>query len=284
MSGNKSSLIKKVYALIGIVILVYSSYIVYVLVTHIWHFEKPMQHSQDIISEEEKLFKEMVKEKKMVEYNLGYKVIKQEDLENHFHHVGNEVIHDNFNLCIKCHGDIPHDKNKAIRAFLNMHSDFFSCEVCHIRLEKNKKFIWYNKKDGKEVKNSNIKAYLSNSENKLLPLEYIEGKYERYDSDSKNKFVEEFRKVISEISSDKKSQGLKLIHRNVSKKPISCDECHSNTLQQSYLPLSEIGYKEERIVQILSNEVVGMVNKYKEFYIPNFLKPGTINHENSDKK
>lgn len=274
MSQNNKSLLRKLYAIIGIAILVYSSYIVYVLVTHIWHFEKDETTKvQKEISEEELLFKEMIKEKKMVEYNLGYKVIKQEDLEDHFHHVGNQAYHDEINLCIKCHGDIPHDKNKAIRAFLNMHSDFLSCEVCHIRITDNKKYIWYNKKDGSERANFKIETYLSNSEYKLLPLEYVDGKYIRYDSESKRKFVEEFRKIISKISSDKKSQGLKLIHRNVSKEPVKCDECHSSTESQSYLPLSQVGYRKERIAQILSNEVVGMVNKYKEFYIPNILKP-----------
>lgn len=279
MSENKSSILKKIYAAIGIVLLVYCSYLVYLLTTHIWHFEKPIEQQKTMLSEEERLFKEMIQEKKMVEYNLGYKVIKQEDLENHFHHVGNEVSHDNFNICIKCHGDIPHDKNKSIRAFLNMHSDFFSCEVCHIRIEKNKKYIWYAKKDGKELRDINIGSYLSNSDYKLLPMEYVNGKYERYDSDSKRIFVEDFRKIISEISSEKKSQGLKLIHRNVAKNPVKCDECHSPVGQKSYLPLEEIGYKKERILQILGNEVVGMVNKYKDFYIPNFLKPGVLDNE-----
>lgn len=279
MSQNNKSILRKIYALIGIALLVYSSYIVFVLVTHIWHFEKDEKKQEKEISEEELLFKEMIKEKKMVEYNLGYKVIKQEDLENHFHHVGNQAYHDEINLCIKCHGDIPHDKNKSIRAFLNMHSDFLSCEVCHIRLDKDKKFIWYSKTDGKEIANVKIEAYLSNSEYKLLPLEYVDGKYIRYDSDSKRNFVEEFRKIISTISADKKSQGLKLIHRNVNKEPVKCDECHSPTEKQCYLPLSEIGYKKERIAQILSNEVVGMVNKYKEFYIPNFLKPSETKNE-----
>ena len=45
------------------------------------------------------------------------------------------VGHDKSNYCITCHGDIPHDKVKEIRAFGNMHSSFISCQACHIRLE-----------------------------------------------------------------------------------------------------------------------------------------------------
>lgn len=265
-SGN--SFLKKIYALVTIVLLIYVSYIVYILVTHIWHLEVKSEKQTNKITEEEKLFKEMLQGSKMVEYNLGYKVIKQEDLEKHFHHIGENTLHDDINLCIKCHGDIPHNKNKAIRAFLNMHSDFLACEVCHIRIEQDKKFIWYNKKNGKEIKEVLIENFLSNSEKKLLPLEYTNGKYERFDSESRRKFIDEFRSVFYSLTSEKKSQGLKLIHRSVSKQPIKCDECHSSSVERSYLPLSNIGYKRERIAQILGNEVVGMVDKYKEFYIP----------------
>ncbi|MDK2792886.1 MAG: hypothetical protein PWQ25_1749 [Deferribacteres bacterium] len=272
MSRHSNGILKKIYAIIGIVLLVWSSYLVYILVMHIWH-----QHGEEVenmaISEEEKLFKEMMKDKKEVTYNLGYKVIKQEDIEKHFHHIGDPVMHDSINICIKCHGDIPHDKNKAIRAFLNMHSDFFACETCHVRVD-NKKFIWYNKTTGKEVDNFEISVFLNNIPQKLIPLLEVDGKFERLDSDSKRNFVDEFRKMLPTLSPDKKSQGLKIIHKNVSKNPVKCDECHAPSLSQSYLPLLEIGYKERRVNQILSNEVVGMVEKYKEFYIPNFLMPG----------
>jgi len=275
MSANyERPLLRKIYAIIGILLIAYSTYIVFVLVGHIWHMEgESDKEKTSQLSEEEKLFKEMITDKKIVEYNLGYKVIKQEDIEKHFHHVGELTLHDEINLCIKCHGDIPHDKNKVIRAFLNMHSDFLSCETCHVRIDNNdKKYFWYDKKSGKELSNISISKFLSNSQYKLAPYIYAYGKYERFDSEKRRNFIDDFRKVLPTLTPDKKSQGLKLIHKFVSKQTVKCDECHSPSEKECYLPLKNIGYDQQRILQILSNEVVGMVNKYKDFYIPNILK------------
>lgn len=273
MSRHTKPFLKKIYAVFGIAFIIYSSYLVFHLVMHIWHKAPQQEAVSDAASAEQKLFDEMLKDKKNVEYDLGYKVIKEEDLENHFHHIGNTSEHDNYNMCIKCHGDIPHDKNKTIRAFLNMHSDFFACESCHIRLDDNKKYTWYSKENGKETEKTDISGYLSNIKEKLVPLKYDNGQYVRFDSEARHSFVNQFKDMLPELTPAKKSQGLKLIHQSVSKKPVQCDECHAQNRDEAYLPLADIGYQEKRIAQILSNEVVGMVNKYKRFYIPSFLAP-----------
>jgi len=267
---HQLTFLKKIYAIIGIIFIIYCSYLVVKLTMHIWH---KVDHGKEHKSKQEELFKEMLTEEKKVTYDLGYKVIKEEELERHFHRVGDSVIHDEINLCIKCHGDIPHDKNKAVRAFLNMHSDFLACETCHIRINKEKKFVWYDKINGEVKESIEISKYLSNSKMKLIPMVLERGVFIRPDSSELRKFVEEFRKVVNKLPPAKKSQGLKLIHKYTDNNPVRCDECHALTIDLSYLPLLEIGYKRERVLQILSNEVVGMVNKYKEFYIPKFLEP-----------
>ncbi|KAA0258913.1 cytochrome C [Deferribacter autotrophicus] len=271
MSRRELSFLKKIYAVIGIIFIIYSSYLVVKLVMHIWHKEGKREEAK---IDEGDLFKMMMSEEKKVTYDLGYKVIKEEELERHFHHVGEGVVHDEINLCIRCHGDIPHDKNKSIRAFLNMHSDFLACETCHIRLKDSKRFVWYNKVNGDQVNKLAISKYLSNPTMKLIPLVKIEGNYVRPDTDELKAFVERFREAVIQLPPAKKSQGLKIIHKMVDKRPVQCDECHAPTLDDSYLPLLDVGYKKERVLQILSNEVVGMVNKYKKFYIPKFLEPG----------
>jgi hypothetical protein len=37
--------------------------------------------------------------------------------------------------CRACHPIYPHSNNKLVRAFLNMHTGFMFCEVCHIKRE-----------------------------------------------------------------------------------------------------------------------------------------------------
>ncbi|MCD8567453.1 MAG: cytochrome C, partial [Geovibrio sp.] len=76
-----------------------------------------------------------------------------------------------------------------------------------------------------------------------------------------------------------KSASLKVIHRPMTKleDSVKCNECHNPNVNEAYLPLREIGYTDRRMAQIVGNEVAGMIDRYKEFYIPNFLKPSEEN-------
>jgi len=64
--------------------------------------------------------------------DLGYTLIDEDYLDEHFHHIGFKFEHDKVNACAYCHGEVPHDKDKEIRSFLNMHSFTSSCELCHV--------------------------------------------------------------------------------------------------------------------------------------------------------
>ena len=77
----------------------------------------------------------------------------------HFHHIGFVIGPDNRSYCVDCHGDMPHDAVKEIRAFLNMHAFFVGCQTCHVKLEGEAKtgvFKWYNRMNG-EIVDSPVK-------------------------------------------------------------------------------------------------------------------------------
>ena len=284
---EKLSFVKKIYCIIGIFLLLGSTYLVIKLVMHIWHKVPEESAHEKKMTEEEKMFKNMMEGvEKKAEYDLGYKVIKEEKIEDHFHHIGNMPKHDKFNLCISCHGDVPHDKSKEIRAFLNMHSDFLACETCHIKIEKDshKKYVWYSKESGKLKDINGIEDYLSNANYKLMPLKYEKDDFVRFDSEQLREFVQKFKKILPELGPSRKSRGLKMIHKSTSEKPVSCGECHAKTLEESYLPLREVGYTNGRVAQILGNEVVGMVKKYEKFYIPKLFSPGQKENKNQGSK
>ncbi len=71
-------------------------------------------------------------EKKIVRY-LGEWELLEPRLPGHFHHIGRWYEADKYNFCIKCHGQTPHSNSPQVRAFLNMHNLFISCQVCHVR-------------------------------------------------------------------------------------------------------------------------------------------------------
>ncbi|MBI5865811.1 MAG: hypothetical protein HZB38_15170 [Planctomycetes bacterium] len=69
----------------------------------------------------------------------------------HFHRFENWIQIDGVNDCTRsgCHGPLPHGKQKADRAFLNMHSTTLHCGVCHLNTDASPlPLVWYDVKDG----------------------------------------------------------------------------------------------------------------------------------------
>ena len=277
MSKQRPTFVRYLYCLIGIAFLVYSTYIVYILVMHIWH-KSPSGETLTInVTKEDKLYREMLEGIDAQNAGLAYKDIGSIHKLYDFHKSEVTQIMDTQNLCVSCHGDVPHDKKKEIRAFLNMHSYFMACETCHVKGEKpdDFNFIWYDKITGLEHPFIDTGIFLEDTNFKLLPIFKTGDEQRVYDNQAMQRYVKEFKAKVGTMVPAAKSAALKVIHRPVNKieDAVKCNECHSPNLADSYLPLKDIGYTDKRASQILGNEVAGMIDRYKEFYIPNFLKP-----------
>jgi hypothetical protein len=234
------------------------------------------------IREEQKRAKEkttfekvILEAEQRVKHYLGYKILEEQWIEGHFHHIGFEIGPDRWSYCIECHGDMPHDDVKELRAFLNMHAFFISCQTCHVRLEGPKKtgvYKWYDRTTG-EIVDSPVKKYKPGTyKAKIVPFERVNGKLVRIDSQERREFALEYRKKEKTLTEAQKSRAKKLIHNIVSRQPYICEDCHQK--EAPLLPLKELGYPKERIDSITSTEVVGMIKKYTKFYIPRMLYPG----------
>ncbi|MES9991782.1 MAG: hypothetical protein ABW098_07505 [Candidatus Thiodiazotropha sp.] len=239
-------------------------------------------------TEEEKEFLKSLKQQQSISTtDLGYMVIEEQYVQGHFHHVGMKVETDNNSTCIRCHGAVPHDRAKTIRAFLNMHAFYLACETCHIRPTDNNNnftFRWYDKETGSITSNppglntldesmyGNYAAKISPGElDKNAVFSFINGAKEL-------DFVERYLKQESRLNDTQKSKMKKIIHRNVNEDPLICDGCHT-IKDKPYLPFLELGYPKRRLHELTSTEVVGMINKYQKFYIPNLLKGGGVDKD-----
>jgi len=70
---------------------------------------------------------------------------------SHYHRLDEGFQSDPLNGCTisQCHALLPHGKNKADRAFLNMHSTSIHCGVCHMQWDqKPLPLVWYDLKTG----------------------------------------------------------------------------------------------------------------------------------------
>lgn len=245
-------------------------------------------------SEEEKLFlKLMVEKEESSTIDLGYKVIKQPYIKGRFHHIGFYIEPDNTDICVRCHGTVPHDESIEIRSFLNMHAFYVACETCHIRPEEGGPpwvFQWASKATGEAVANPKALVDIENSYlkkedfekkyitygnygSKITPGQMINDKLEFLKRGNLMSYVEEYLAHEKEMAEGQKSQVKNIIHKDVNKKPIECDQCHNS--EKQYIPFAELGYPPRRVDELTATSVVGMIEKYSEFWIPHLLAPGT---------
>lgn len=210
-----------------------------------------------------------------VKHYLGYRVLEEQRIEGHFHHIGFDVGPDNRSYCRSCHGDMPHDSVKDIRAFLNMHAFFVACQTCHVKLKEDQitnVYKWYDRKTG-EIVDSPVNGAPPGTYNaKVIPFIRENGKLVRIDSDERIKFANDYKENEKGLTEGQKSKAKKIIHKIISKTPVTCEECH--TKDRPVLPLAELGYPKMRVDSITSTEVVGMIKNYTEFHMPKMLTPG----------
>lgn len=210
-----------------------------------------------------------------VKHYLGYRVLEEQRIEGHFHHIGFDIGPDNRSYCRSCHGDMPHDSVKDIRAFLNMHAFFVACQTCHVKLEGDDKtgiYKWYDRKTGEIVGSPVNGAPPGTYDAKIVPFVREDGQVVRIDSDARIAFATAYKLNEKDLSEGQKSKSKKMIHQIISKVPVGCEECH--TRNNPTLPLADLGYSKTRIDSITSTEVVGMIKNYTEFHMPKMLNPG----------
>jgi hypothetical protein len=275
----------KIYMLAFMVLVVFFMVIIWkVTFAHILHEYHERHKTQEITkfkeergikAEKTKFEKVILESDERVKHYLGYRILEEVRIKGHFHHIGFDIGPDNRSYCINCHGDMPHDAVKELRAFLNMHAFFVACETCHVQFDASQKtgiYKWYDRKTG-EIVASPVKTGSPGSfKAKIIPFENIGGSIQRVDSEDRISFALDYKENEKTLTEAQKSKAKKLIHKIVSKQPHICEDCHQK--ERPLLPLEDIGYPRERIDSITSTEVVGMIKNYTKFYMPKMLQPG----------
>ena len=213
----------------------------------------------------------------------GYRFIEEKKIKKHYHRIELKVGPETTSACIKCHGDLPHGKAENTRAFLNMHNLYFGCKTCHVRPQEGKPhlpYYWYQRSTGEVVLNPKIgDAPIDDLDIKLTPCETCEGTPDV-------KKIEEERAAINTLVDSLKEKGLskeqkkgilKQIHKDTSKKPVTCNECHRK--KDPFIPLADIGYPRQRAAMVTSDQITKMIDQYEVFHTPKFLEPERQSHK-----
>ncbi len=207
---------------------------------------------------------------------LGDEQFSEPVLPGHFHHIGKSYESDRFNFCIDCHGWLPHSRSKEMRSFLNMHTVFTDCMVCHVLTEDDKlpdQFVWRRLTDGTigESISMSTKSW-GEYGYKIMPVTR-NGNAEPQpwrltDEEALATKLQDRREPLDSV---KKTVSNKLIHRRCADKPLRCKQCH--TTDNSVLPFAMLGYDEKRRLFLSSIEVVEILEEKKVFYLPKLLEP-----------
>ncbi len=140
-------LVKRSYAVILIVVILWLSWLaVYYLVSSLMLPARPPSQIVDIPTKlnESILIRSEAKSAQATANPRGPL--------SHYHRLDEGFQADRFNGCTlsQCHAPLPHGKNKADRAFLNMHATSIHCGVCHAQHDqKPLSLAWYDLNTGK---------------------------------------------------------------------------------------------------------------------------------------
>jgi hypothetical protein len=182
-------------------------------------------------------------------------------------------------ICTLCHGIYAHRKEKKVRAFLNMHEDFVACTVCHVRKEDGQTgtgliaanerigFLWVDRETG-EFKRR-VEGEYGKYPARISSVIYDPQGRKRLPTPITLAAAQDFLELKPKLKTPEKLEAARAkLHQAITKKPISCSDCHK---KDGYLDFLQLGFPQQRVDHLVSTEFVGMIDKYKTFYLPSVL-------------
>ena len=205
------------------------------------------------------------------------KIVEQKDtsLRDHFHLIDEDISQSAHYdpVCMTCHGTYPHGKEKKVRAFLNFHSGFLACAVCHIEKDlsdKDHTFMWVDRKTGKT--SAKVEGGYGRYPAIIFPVKTMADGSIQVINPISDQSARDFLELKNSMSPDQISQAKIKLHENISTKPVACMDCHK---VNGYLDFSKLGFPQNRIDNLTSTEAASMINKYSTFYVPKSIDFGT---------
>jgi hypothetical protein len=213
--------------------------------------------------------------------------LEEFEQHRHFHNVAAEYPQPPENMrsvCFICHSDLPHRKNKRIRSLMNIHTQFFVCETCHVKEKPGARIVyqWYSPIEDHPqgpfygTSYDPATGFLSRGRNeiaRIAPYFKFEktGQLEMAVQLQGAPLARDFMNVREKLSPEQREAIKNKFHENIKPKGHACRKCH---VEQSILDFRELGFSETRTSNLKNLSVVGMIEKYESFYLPE-LFPGT---------
>lgn len=206
----------------------------------------------------------------------------------HFHNVPeiDFVTMGKKSVCMHCHGDFPHSKTKSVRSLLNMHTQFIGCMTCHVDEKKlagaELRFEWLNFSGikvtgpafgtGLDTQTGDLLA-TDDYYSKIVTFKQQADRRELLEITEDNPEAKQFIAVHEQLSEQDNEAMKAKFHGPISPKGHLCTRCHVQE-EKSFLPLRKLGFSDRRIESLTNLNIVGIMQKYTEFYMPNMFGSG----------
>jgi hypothetical protein len=212
------------------------------------------------------------------DHQVFQKILQTEDTvpADHFHMVDHHISDQPEPyrpLCYLCHGKYPHSKEKRVRSFLNMHSGFMACSVCHVRKDPEEEeyyFVWVDRQTGHV--SMGVEGGFGRYPAKIFPMLETGRGEKRIFRPVSEQAAEEFIQLKNQFTPDQMSLAKTKLHQRLTEKPVFCGECHK---KDGYFDFSALGFAKNREDYLVSNEIAQMIEHYKTFYIPEPINFGS---------
>jgi hypothetical protein len=214
--------------------------------------------------------------------------IEELEQHRHFHNVVAEypqLPENKRPVCFICHSEYPHRKNKRIRGLMNLHTQFFVCETCHIKEKPETTVVynWYNPLDnnpqgpfygtsydpetgslsqGKDLISRIAPFFKGPTTDDLRPAILVQD----------SPLAKDYMTVRDSLSPEQREGIKNKFHGKIKPEGHDCKTCH---IKKSLLDLKRLGFAANRIENLKKLNVIGMLSKYEKFYMPElFSEPG----------
>lgn len=253
---------------------------------HFYHYINPSAHVYLPIVDhflEKAAGMVAVTEEEKVESKLLRETMKAERLEplRRFHAIMPDYAPGAKNpVCFICHGDMPHKANKKVRSLLNMHTEFIACFTCHMdQAPEGIAYKWYNgsnvnvkgepfglKYDPKTGRLMDTDDHYS----KITPMIIVNGTETSLQVMDDSPEAQDYVKIRDKLTPGQQGKIKAMFHKNITGKGKFCDQCH--TTEKGLIDFTALGFEEMRAMDLTGLNLIGVVSKYKEFYIPTIYK------------
>jgi hypothetical protein len=183
--------------------------------------------------------------------------------------------------CRVCHPLYPHSANVMVRAFLNMHTGFMTCEVCHLKKETFAECVYdWMDSEGADFSGTPYGTYYNPQLQQAHKSSHFLSRIAVYEvRNGKKKLLlntrdtEAARTYLAQkaVSTQEREKALRFFHRGTNRKEVSvaCEECHS---KEGILDLKGLGFSSTKANNLVRLNIKGLVTRYKKFYFPEFLQ------------